>query len=259
MYWFLLTPRWLGLAVVAVLLAGVCLQLGSWQLDRRDEREAENQRIEANLAAQPVPVTSLGPQDGTQLDDEEWRSVSMTGSYDAHGQLIARNQSRDAGPGVSVITPLRAADGTAVLVERGWLSTAGGSSAVPDVAPPASTPVTITGWLRADSAAGDGATVPVDGTVRAVSSQRIAASLGYPLLPGYIALTEQEPAGDETLTGPDRPDLGQGPHFFYGLQWWFFGLLAPLGYAWFAYAEANPRRRTDRRPRAAATSQRRAD
>ncbi len=245
MYRFLLTPRWLGLAVLAVVLAGIGLQLGSWQLDRRSERLADNARIQENLAAQSVPLGSLGLEGRDPVDDGlEWRSVTLTGSYDEQGQLVVRNQSRDSRPGVSVLTPLRTLDGTSVLVERGWQSTATGSSGVPDTDPPPVGPVTVTGWWRADSAAGDSATVPVDGTVRAVDSTQVAESLGYPLLPGYVALTEQQPPADEALAGPERPDLGQGPHFFYGLQWWFFGLLAPVGYAWFAYIEAHPRTRS---------------
>jgi cytochrome oxidase assembly protein ShyY1 len=253
-YRFLLTPRWLGLAVVAVVLAGFGLQLGSWQFDRRTERLSDNARIERNLAAPPVPLGSLGLEGSDLVDDGlEWRSVTLAGRYDEQGQLVVRNQSRDSGPGVSVLAPLHMPDGTSVLVERGWLSTATSSSGVPDTDPPPVGPVTVTGWLRADSAAGESATVPVDGTVRAVASAQVAESLGYPLLPGYVALTEQQPPPDGALAGPEPPDLGQGPHFFYGLQWWFFGLLAPVGYAWFAYVEAHPRTRS-RAPRSAGRS-----
>jgi hypothetical protein len=35
----------------------------------------------------------------------------------------------------------------------------------------------------------------------------------------------------------EQPDLGNGPHFFYGLQWWFFGLLAVFGFFYLAYDE----------------------
>jgi len=254
-YRFLLTPRWLALAVVAVALAEEGWQLGSWQFDRRDERLADSERIQANLSAPPERIGSLGLEGSDRIGEElEWRSVTVTGSYDGPGQLVVRNQSREAGPGVTVLTPLRTSDGSSVLVERGWLGTARGSTGIPDIDPPPDGPVTVTGWLRADSDAGDSATVPVDGTVRAVASDEVAASLGYRLLPGYVALTGQQPAPDDALVGPERPDLGQGPHLFYGLQWWFFGLLAPVGYAWFAYVEAHPRthpRATRDRPVAA--------
>ena len=34
------------------------------------------------------------------------------------------------------------------------------------------------------------------------------------------------------LEPAELPDLGNGPHFFYGLQWWFFGLLAIFGFGY---------------------------
>ncbi|WP_246087087.1 hypothetical protein [Nocardioides humi] len=35
----------------------------------------------------------------------------------------------------------------------------------------------------------------------------------------------------------ELPELGEGPHFFYGLQWWFFGVLAIGGFAYLAWDE----------------------
>jgi cytochrome oxidase assembly protein ShyY1 len=83
--------------------------------------------------------------------------------------------------------------------------------------------------------------------VRAIDSDAIGSAIGQDLLPGYIALTEQVPAADPALQPPAEPDLGKGPHFFYGLQWWFFALLAVIGYLWFAWSEAHPRPQPRRR------------
>ena len=33
------------------------------------------------------------------------------------------------------------------------------------------------------------------------------------------------------------PELNNGPHFFYGLQWWFFGALAIFGFFYLMYDE----------------------
>ena len=41
----------------------------------------------------------------------------------------------------------------------------------------------------------------------------------------------------EPLEPAELPDLDNGPHFFYGLQWWFFGLLALFGFFYLAYDE----------------------
>jgi cytochrome oxidase assembly protein ShyY1 len=251
-YRFLLTPRWLGLACVVVLLAAVAVLLGKWQFDRLDERRVTNATTEANLAADPVPVDELLSA-GDSLDaDLEWRVVTASGRYDADAELFVRNQSRDdIGPGSTVVVPLVTDSGEAVLVERGWVSTAGSPTQLPDVTPAPTGQVTVTGWLRQDSTADDGATVPVDGAVRAIDSTAIGEALDRALLPGYVALTFQTPPADEQLQPPEDPDLGQGPHFFYGLQWWFFAVLAVAGYLWFAWAEAHPKQRPERAERPA--------
>ena len=242
-YRFLLTPRWLGLAVAVLVSAAAAVQLGIWQFDRLDERRATNVETRANLAADPVPIASLLSA-GDGLDPSfEWRAVTATGWYDGAAELIVRNQAREAGPGSSILTPLVLGNGEVVLVERGWVSTAGNPTELPDVEPPPAGQVTVTGWLRPDSGAGPEATEPVDDSVRAIDSARIGSALGRDLLPGYIALTGQVPAPDGELDTAVAPDLGQGPHFFYGLQWWFFASLAVVGYLWFAWSEAHPKPR----------------
>jgi cytochrome oxidase assembly protein ShyY1 len=246
-YRFLLTPRWLGLALFVLVLGGVTVQLGLWQFDRLHERQADNVRTGTNLAAEPVAVGPLLAGRDDVPHDLEWRAVTATGTYDADGQLIVRNQTREDGPGVTVLTPLLTDAGDTVLVERGWIGTQALPSSIPDVPDPPSGEVTVTGWLRPDSGAGSEATVPAQGTIRAVDSDRLAEALERPLLPGYVALTDQQPAPDETLEPPVAPDLGQGPHFFYGLQWFFFALLAAAGYAWFAWSEAHPKPASARR------------
>jgi hypothetical protein len=35
----------------------------------------------------------------------------------------------------------------------------------------------------------------------------------------------------------ELPELNNGPHFFYGLQWWFFGVLAIFGFGYLMYDE----------------------
>jgi cytochrome oxidase assembly protein ShyY1 len=244
-YRFLLSGRWLAFAALVVVVAGVCVRLGMWQFDRLDERRGDNHRIEANLAAAPVPVGTVVEPGGSVDSDDEWRRVTATGSFDSDQQIVVTQQTRDIGPGVEILTPLVTVDGTAVLVDRGWIAIESPSDQPTPPTAPAGT-VTISGWLRVDSGAEDWATTPDDGTVRAVDSEDIASTLPYSLLPGWISLTDQQPPADSELAAPEDPDLGQGPHFFYGLQWWFFAALAITGYVWFAWVEAHPRRERQR-------------
>ncbi len=243
MYRFLLSRRWLGLALAVLLLATLCVRLGFWQLSRLHERLAENAVIERNMSADPVPVASVAGAGESVGESDEWRQVTATGRYDAGQQLMVRYQTNGQARGVDVLVPLVTADGTAVLVDRGFFESPAGTPDPADVPAPPDGEVTVTGWLREDSTASSSATVASEGTVRAVSSSALADSLPYPVGSGWVQAQEESPPPVEALTGPEPPELDSGPHFFYALQWWFFALLALTGYVYFAWDEAHPGRR----------------
>ncbi len=245
MYRFLLSFRWIGFALFVVLLSAICVRLGMWQFDRLDHRLAQNKVISAHFKSAPVDLAdALEP--GEKVDDAtEWTRVTATGTYDLAHQVTVKFTTRDRAPGVDVVTPLVMADGTAVLVDRGWITTAN-TVANPDVPDPQTGTVSVMGWLRQNNGAGGQATRPVDGQIRAISSIGMAESVPYPLADGYLNLRTQDPAASDALALEPKPELGQGPHFFYALQWWFFALLASVGWFWFAWAEAKERRNPTR-------------
>ncbi|MDP9444223.1 MAG: SURF1 family protein, partial [Actinomycetota bacterium] len=67
-----------------------------------------------------------------------------------------------------------------------------------------------------------------------------------PLLRGFVSLDDAARphgrAAADALVRTQPPDLNSGPHFFYGLQWWFFAALAVGGFGYFAWVEARDRR-----------------
>ena len=243
MYRFLLSRRWLGLALAVLLLATLCVRLGFWQLSRLHERQADNAVIEQNMSADPVPVASIAGAGESVGAADEWRPVTATGTYDTDQQLLVRYQTSGQARGVDVLVPLVTEGGAAVLVDRGFFESPAGTPDPAEVPPPPAGEVTVTGWLREDSTASSSATVASDGTVRAVSSAALADSLPYPMTGGWVQAREETPAPAEALIGPEPPELDSGPHFFYALQWWFFALLALTGYFYFAWDEAHPSRR----------------
>ena len=73
--------------------------------------------------------------------------------------------------------------------------------------------------------------------------------LPYPLYRGFLDLAAESPAPTKTLEPVELPDdTSNGPHFFYGLQWWFFGALAVFGFCYLVWDELRQRR--SRRPQA---------
>jgi cytochrome oxidase assembly protein ShyY1 len=103
--------------------------------------------------------------------------------------------------------------------------------------------VTVTGWLRRDAT--DESTVVTDQSTRAVSSDRIGDAIDREVYGGFVDLRDEDPPPETPLAQPELPELDDGPHFFYGLQWWFFGVLAVTGFGYLAWDErrGSPRRR----------------
>ena len=232
---FLLSRRWLLLAITVAVLAALAWRLGVWQFHRLDQRETTNAIVEKNVAADPVPVAGvLAVGDGV-ADAEQWKRVSATGEYVVDHTVLVRYQTRDGESGVDVVVPLRTEAGPALLVDRGWLASANRAPEVSDVPPPPDGEVTVTGWVRVDGT-GDSTKV-TDQSARAVSSAAIGEALGLEVYGGFIDLDTESPEADQPLAKAELPDLSNGPHFFYGLQWWFFGALAIFGFFYLLYDE----------------------
>ena len=233
---FLLSRRWVLFALAVALLATLAWWLGEWQFHRLEDRQERNRTFEANVAAEPVPVGDVLAVGRGVPRAEEWRRVRASGEYDAAGTVVVRYRTRESTSGIDVVVPLVTADGTALLVDRGWMASenrGGSDQALPD--PPAGA-VTVTGWVR-DDATGDSTAVTDDGSTRAISSRAIGDYLGRPVYGGFLELESESPEPAQALTPVELPETGSGPHFFYGLQWWFFGLLALGGFGYLAYDE----------------------
>ncbi|MRJ77571.1 SURF1 family protein [Aeromicrobium sp. SMF47] len=245
MYRFILSARWIGFAIFVVVLAAVCTRLGLWQMHKLEHRLDRNDVITAHFKADPIDLTKALPT-GAKVDEtSEWTRVRATGTYDVEHEVTVKFTTRDGAPGADVITPLVLDSGDAILINRGWVETENNVTR-PDVSEPPSGEVTVEGWLRQNNGAGGDAVKPNGGQVRAVSSEGMADFVPYDLLDGYVNLQEQTPPASDDLAAQPHPELGQGPHFFYALQWWFFALLAVVGYFWFARAEAKERRKPTR-------------
>lgn len=188
-----------------------------------------------NLAAEPVPVDSILAPGRPVSAEHQWQPVTATGEYVEDESVIVRYQTRDGQSGVDVVTPLLTDSGVALLVDRGWVATDNVGTARPDVPAAPQGTVDVVGWVRAD-ATGDSAVV-ADQSSRAVSSAEIGPTLPFPVYGGFIDVQSESPEPAEALGRTETPDLSQGPHFFYGLQWWFFAALALFGFCYLAFDE----------------------
>jgi len=119
-------PSLLWLALFTALgLAGL-FGLGMWQLERLAWKEALIADVAARAAAPPIDAPPPADWPNLAPADYEYRHVRLTGVYDlAHQALVFRAldqpRGRFGGPGYLVLTPLRLADGSDVIVNRGFI------------------------------------------------------------------------------------------------------------------------------------------
>lgn len=226
---FLLRPRWLLSHLFVVLLVVTMVSLGFWQLRRLDEKRDRNTLIESRREQTVVPVYELlapGSGDGA-VDAARYRTVTATGTYDGAATVPVRNRTQNGAAGAWLVTPLRLDSGVQVGVIRGFVSFTPDGEVVDAPAP--SGEVTVTG-LVVDPDQLDG-TAPRD----------VAPLLGGDdVLPALVRADESEPtepnAGDAAAPDPEAiltvppPDLSEGPHLGYAVQWFIFSAIAVIGY-----------------------------
>ncbi len=215
--------------------------LAPWQLGKNTSTEHRNQLIADSVDADPVPVESL--LSGTALGpDDEWRRITATGEYLQNSDLLVRLRSIQAQPAYEVLTPLQLSSGSTILVNRGYVRPVQGTEAPPVDAPPTGQ-MTLDGRVRKSEGTIPGKEPIIENGQRQVyyiDAGQIGGVIGTDLVDAYVQLEPGQPGGLGTIP---LPQLDAGPYLSYGLQWLAFGIMAPLGLAYFIRAEWLERRR----------------
>ena len=207
--------------VVTVLVLGVLLSLGTWQIDRGQQKQQLLDRYEE---APSMPVLALDDI-GDDWQQSRYRRIVLQGRYDSDYQLLLENQIRGNRSGYMVLTPLYIVDtDQVVLVNRGWLARENAAQALPDVSvvqesrelaglinlPPE---VGMRIGSLDDSASGWPKAVPY------VDIDWISLQLGKPVMPWVVLLAEDQPDGYARSWEPAvrmTPEKHQG----YAFQWY---------------------------------------
>lgn len=230
---FAFNRRWFGYLVMAIVFAIACVLLSQWQFARRDEALVEVRAIQANYDSEPVPVAEALPALDDHSDAVKWTPVTVTGTYLTDEQLLVRNRPYKGTPGFEVLTPLRLADGSVFIVDRGWVAH-GELQDLPDEVPAApSGEVTVVAYLKPGEPSIAGRTAPA-GQVATIQLDEIADLVDAPTYTGaYGILASEDPAPSTRPAAAPRPVADEGPHLSYAVQWIVFALFGfgGLGYA----------------------------
>lgn len=242
------------LTVCAALAFSGFIALGTWQVKRLHWKLDLIARVERRVHALPMPAP--GPERWSRINaqSDEYRHVRVTGTF-LYPRTTRVQASTNYGLGFWLLTPLRRADGTIVLVNRGFIPPeAGGapgktSSAASDVS-------TVTGLLRMSEPGGAFLhhNDPAHNRWYSRDVRAIAAARGLAHVAPYFidADTAQEPANAQDDGSTTRPIGGltviafHNNHLVYAFTW--YALAAMVAIACFRVVREErrlPRRDSD--------------
>jgi cytochrome oxidase assembly protein ShyY1 len=222
-------PLSLFKSVMALLLIIGCLWAAQWQYHRGVERSQRNNKIEARADLPPVSINEAVKQ----AEDLEWRQIRASGEFDSAKQILLRNRYFEGKYGFEVLTAFKDTSGHEFWVDRGWVQAAPTATVQPDLPPLPEGEVEISGRLRLDRSLPQGKIFAIPsggrgGLISEANAQSSNKELGIDST-FYVDLL----SGDHPELTPQvaaaLPELSDGPHYAYALQWIIFGGLIIYG------------------------------
>ncbi|SEP65930.1 surfeit locus 1 family protein [Faunimonas pinastri] len=221
-------------AILTLLVAGVLVGLGNWQLRRLAWKEgliaAANERPHMAVAVLPAPAE----WPGLSVDPLTYRPFRMTGHFLFDREVPVFTSLPDpkghfGGPGYWVVTPFALSGGGTVLVNRGFVPQEKRDASQRSEEPAGE--VTVTGLLRPDDSHGFFTPAHKPGEMfftREIAPIAEAQKLTGPTAPFTIDLVASEtPASGLPQAGETRM-LFANSHLQYALTWYglAIGLIA---------------------------------
>lgn len=212
-----------SLSVLVLIMLCVFVGLGSWQMQRKAEKES----ILASQDSQSSQQSQSLPLELDNYSDWRYRPVNISGRYLSEQQLLLENQIRERVVGLNVFTPLLLQDGRAVLVDRGWLPAPEYGSSLESIAIIDSDQL-VAGYvytpfsdgLRLGSVDNDQSDWPR--MIQYIDYQQLSEVLGLQLVPAVVRLSPE--ADDGYLREWSVVAFGPERHLGYAVQWFALAL-----------------------------------
>jgi cytochrome oxidase assembly protein ShyY1 len=210
--------------LMALVLVLLCLWAAQWQYQRGVDRHARNTLIQEQSQLPAIDINDLS----ANIQEFEWRQISLQGSFDDSNQILLRNRYNDGVYGFEQLT-LFLFDGKKIWVDRGWIKAGSDATIPPKLQPTQEQQVNITGRLRLDSSLPQGKFFAVTNDANRNLVSQLDARKGVQTEEFYVDLI----SSSDTTMNPDvpveLPELSDGPHMAYALQWVFFAGLVIYG------------------------------
>ena len=211
-------------SLIALLLITGCLWASQWQYQRGIDRSQRNSAIEAALLQPMIDLKEVTDNAAAF----EWRTIETSGEFDGANQILLKNRYFEGVYGYEVLTRFQLNDGRNLWVDRGWVKAGKDAQTAPVITAIPKGQVSIKARLRLDRSLPQGAFFALPATGAGMIS-RLNAQSGLESEGFYLDLI----GGADPLLTPkvaaQIPELSDGPHLAYALQWIFFAGLIGYG------------------------------
>jgi cytochrome oxidase assembly protein ShyY1 len=209
---------------VALVLIALCLLASQWQWNKGQTQTSQNSIIKANIVKSP-----LGSLARVAVPiNYQWQRVSLAGHFITDKQILVRNRYYQGQYGFEVLHLFQSAQGK-IWINRGWVK-AGATAETPPQIPAISTIDTrILTRIRSEDLSrqlqGSFFALPHKSQSVFTSAQQFSESdFNF-----YLDLLQSDTPQNKPLSPIDLPDLSNGPHYAYAIQWLAFALLTLIG------------------------------
>lgn len=209
---------------IACSLIVLCVWASHWQYSRGMTRHHRNAIIASHVN---LPTAQLDDVSSNPLA-AEWRKVKTQGTFSPKDQILLRNKYFDGKYGFELLTLFHTSDGKNFWVNRGWIAPGSTASAKPKLPLTSTQPQTIQGRLRLDRSLPQGSFFAISNSggnlIVKWNAQRNTETENF-----YLDLLTTSDAEMIPSAPVGLPELTDGPHMAYALQWLFFGGLVLYG------------------------------
>ena len=218
----LLRPRWIALTLILLFLIYLFLRLSNWQFDRYDQRILRNESTNTALSLDPKKISSI-----SQLSEmKQWEKIDLTGSFLVDKSKLVRKQYLENSLGFWVITPFKIENGENILVNRGWIPIGTSASTKQDIPAAPAGIVNLEGYLQPfNESVAQPKDLPLN-QVNTIDYKYFDIDIANNF---YVQLAKSSPMDNQVAIIP-LPELSNGPHLSYAIQWILFALLLPIGW-----------------------------
>ncbi len=235
--------RWL-LLLATVLMALLTARLGWWQLDRAAQKVAVQQSLDERRALPPLTQPALATL-AADVPAQQHRRATLQGRWLAERTVYLDNRPMKARTGFYVVTPLLLDDGTAVLVQRGWLprDLMDRTRLAPHTTPEST--VTVQGTINPALARLYEFDAAASGPIRQNLDLDVFRAESRLSLRPWVLVQEDgtEPVSDGLLRQWPAPSTGVDKHHGYAFQWFSLCALTLFLYVWFQFIRPRRSRR----------------